>query len=393
MEVISKPIDDLIPYINNPKKHPDTQVDKIASSIKNYGFTVPVVVDGQNEIIMGHGRLQAARKLGLAEVPCIVRDDLSEAQVKALRIADNKVSESEWDIELLLLELEEIEDFTGFALDEIQDLSGDDKEIIEDEVPEPPDEPVTKSGDLWILGRHRLLCGDSTKAEDVERLMDGKKADMVFTSPPYNANAKTGEGDVFQSKKSVAMYQGVFDDNLPSDEYIGVAKKALENCFSVTDGYIFWNVSYNANSRFEYIRQIEDKLEYLIEQVCWKKTSAIPLKGSMRRAWEPVYVFSVKGNVLDGDAVVSNVWDISNTHSQYKNHKACFPVGLPTKGIEAVKKKNGIVVDVFGGTGTTLIAAEQLNRICYMMEIDPKYCDVIVERWENLTGQKAELSG
>ena len=395
-EIILKPIDELIPYINNPKQHPADQVNKIASSIKNYGFTVPMVIDGQNEIIMGHGRLLAAKKLGMEEVPCMVRDDLTEAQVKALRIADNKVSESEWDIEILLAEIDGLEDFTGFNLDEISGLEIDlrgENEVVEDEVPELPEEPKTKFGDLYILGRHRLLCGDSTKVEDVERLMDGKRADMVFTSPPYNANAKTGDGDVFKSKKSVEMYQGEFNDNLPSDEYVRFAKVVLENCFSVTDGYIFWNVSYNAKSRFEYIQQIEDRLEFLIEQVCWKKTSAIPLKGSMRRAWEPIYVFSTNGLALEPGDVVSNVWEVSNTNTQYENHKACYPVGLVATGINAVKPKSGVVLDVFGGSGSTLIASEQLNRICYMMELDPKYCDLIVERWEDLTGQKAELVG
>jgi DNA modification methylase len=259
----------------------------------------------------------------------------------------------------------------------------------EDEVPEAPVEPVTKAGDLWILGNHRLLCGDSTKAEDVERLMDGQKADMVFTSPPYNANTKAGQGDIFNKKKSVKLYKEGYSDNLSSENYVKFASTVLDLCFEYTDGFIFWNVSYNANSRFQYIEQIKNKLPYLIEQVCWKKTSTIPFKGSLMREWEPIYIFSTNKQPIAVKQVTGNFWQISNVNSQTENHKACFPVELPEKGISIIAVNTGIVFDPFCGSGSTLIACEKTSRDCRMMELDPKYCDVIIERWQNFTGKEA----
>jgi len=235
------------------------------------------------------------------------------------------------------------------------------------------------------------MCGDSTSVDAVDRLMNGDKADIVFTSPPYNANTKAGDGDIFTSKKSKKLYAEGYSDNLESSEYVDFAKNVLEVCFSVTEGYIFWNVSYNANSRFEYIQQIADRLPYLIEQICWKKSSTIPFKGSLMRDWEPIYLFSTHKESLGLQEVISNFWPISNTNSQAENHKACFPVDLPVKGISIVKEKTGIVFEPFGGSGSTLIACEKTGRSCRMMELDPKYCDVIVKRWEEFTGEKARL--
>jgi DNA modification methylase len=221
--------------------------------------------------------------------------------------------------------------------------------------------------------------------------MDGKKADVVFTSPPYNANTKAGDGDIFTSKKSKKLYDEGYSDNLESSEYVDFASSVLENCFLVTNGFIFWNVSYNANSRFEYIQQIYGRLSFLIEQICWKKSSTIPFKGSLMRDWEPIYLFSTNKERLGLEDVVSNHWAISNTNSQTENHKACFPVELPEKGINLIKGKTGIVFEPFGGSGSTMIACEKLGRTNFSMELDPKYCDVIVKRWEDFTGQKAEL--
>jgi len=383
MEVISKPIDDLIPYINNPKKHPDTQVDKIASSIKNYGFTVPVVVDGRNEIIMGHGRLQAARKLGLAEVPCIVRDDLSEAQVKALRIADNKVSESEWDIEILLLELEEIEDFTGFDLDEIQDLSGDDKEVIEDEVPEPPDEPITKLGDLWLLGRHRLLCGDSTKAEDVERLMDGKKAHMCFTDPPYNVSIGTIKHPKFKQRE-------IENDSMKPDDFWDFCTGYTASIRDNVIGCVYIAGAQGPNGRIMFC--VADELMHCSTTIIWNKDQFTLGRGKYHNRYEPIWFGWVEsGNRFSKERNLVNVWDIPRPQKS-DLHPTMKPVTLVARALGDASMPTDMVLDLFGGSGSTLIAAEQLNRICYMMELDPKYCDVIVERWENLTGQKAELS-
>lgn len=401
MKITVKKVAELVPYVNNSRTHSDEQVAQIAASIKEFGWTNPILVDGENGIIAGHGRLMAARKLGHTEVPTIELKDLTEAQKKAYVIADNKLAlNAGWDNDVLKIELENLQEL-GFDLDV---LGFDAKELDallepeqiegltdEDAVPETPEEPKTKFGDIYQLGNHRLMCGDSTNIDAVDRLMNGQKADMVFTSPPYNANTKAGDGDIFKSKKSKKLYAEGYSDNLPSQEYIDFASSVLEICFANTDGFIFWNVSYNAKSKNEYIKQIVNRLDYLIEQVCWKKTSTIPFKGCLMRDWEPIYIFSTNKQGLNTKTVTSNFWQISNTGSQQENHKACFPVALPEKGISLVNVNSNIIFEPFCGSGTTIIAAEKQNRKCYAMELDPKYCDVIVKRWEDFTGKKAVL--
>ena len=401
MQIQQKPIKDLIPYINNSRTHSDEQVAQIAASIKEFGWTNPILVDGINGIIAGHGRLLAARKLGMDNVPVIELTHLSETQKKALIIADNKLAlNAGWDTTVLSLELEALQDtdfdlsLLGFSDKELNELL--EPEVVEgltdeDAVPETPIEPKTKLGDIYILGNHRLMCGDSTSITDVEKLMDGKKADMVFTSPPYNANTMAGDGGVFNSKP-VKLYKEGYSDNLSSADYIDFIKSVLNICFTTTDGFIFWNVNYNAKSKFEYIKQIEDRIDYLVEQICWKKSSTRPFKGMLKRAWEPIYVFSTNKQNLNVKEITENFWEISNVNSQHKEHKACFPVALPEKGIHLVNANTGIIFEPFCGSGTTVIAAEKNNRKCYGMELDPKYCDVIVKRWEDFTGKKAVLS-
>lgn len=391
MEIILKKPEDLILYSNNPRLN-DKAADAVANSIRDFGFKVPIVIDRNNVIVTGHTRLKASQKLGLETVPCIVADDLTPEQVKAFRLADNKVTEiSEWDFEKLEAELLELDyDMSKFGF---EDFSIDEKEnVIDDgdDIPEPPKEPKAKRGDIYQLGSHRLMCGDSTSKDDVAMLMNGEKADMVFTSPPYNGDNSAPEGDIFKGKPTKKLYGDGYKDNLASNEYVNFCKDVLDLCFENTHGFIFWNVNYNANSKYEYIQQITDKLGYLIEQICWKKSSAIPLKGCLRRAWEPIYVFSTSGKNLPLKNVESNLWEISNQNCQVANHKACFPVELPAKGISIATEEGGKVFEPFGGSGTTLIACEQLNRNCFMMELDPKYVDVIIERWEQLTGQKAK---
>jgi DNA modification methylase len=393
----------LLPYARNSRTHSEDQIGQIASSIKEFGFTNPILIDADNQIIAGHGRLMGANRLQMKEVPCIRLSHLTESQKRAYVIADNKLAlNAGWDDELLALEIKDLQELDfdvsllGFSDDELNGILDKLVEEVdgltdEDDVPETPAEPKTKLGDIYKLGNHRLMCGDSTSIDAVDKLMDGQKADLTFTSPPYNANTKANDGDIFTSKKTKKLYAEGYSDNLESQSYIDFTKSVLEICFIVTDGFIFWNVSYNANSRFEYIAQINNRLEFLIEQICWKKTSTIPFKGSLMRDWEPIYLFSTNKNSLGLKEVVSNHWAISNTNSQTENHKACFPVELPKKGIELIQKKSGIVFEPFGGSGTTLIACEKSNRKARLMELDPKYCDVIVKRWEDFTGKKAEL--
>jgi DNA modification methylase len=389
------PIDSISLDPANLRRHPTRNLAAIVESLKRFGQQRPILVDAAGIVRAGNGTLMAAKQLGYKEIE-IIRSGLKGSEATAYAIADNRTAElAEWETDALAqtlsaLQMEDKELFeaTGFDAKELDAMVL--REIDEDEVPEPPADPITKPGDIWILGEHRVLCGDSTKAEDVARLMNGEKADLCFTSPPYNADTTAGDGDIFNRKPQKKLYGKEFDDKMSSSEYVKFAENALSLCFANTEGFIFWNVNYNARSRFEYIKQIVPWLEYLIEQVCWKKHSAIPLKGSMRRAWEPIYLFSTTKKPLGSESVESNFWDISNTKCQTEGHKACFPVALPAKAIE-VSGNVALLYDPFLGSGTTLIAAEQLGRKCYGMEISPAYCDVIVKRWETLTGKKARL--
>lgn len=388
------PIAELKPYKRNRNNHPPEQIERLAKLIKNHGLRHPVIVSKlSGEVIAGNGRLDALKRLGVKKVPVDYQEFTDADAEYAFSVSDNAVALwAELDLSGINADIPDLGPFDiellGIKNFEIEVA---DKEGLTDEdaIPEKV-EPRTKLGDIYKLGNHRLMCGDSTMIDDVEKLMDGEKADMVFTSPPYNANTKAGDGNIFNGKKKKLYAEG-YSDNLDGAAYVDFAKGVLNNCFLVTDGFIFWNVSYNANSRFEYIQQIQDHLPFLLEQICWKKSSTIPFKGSLMRDWEPIYLFSTSGEKLGLDDVVSNHWQISNTHSQQENHKACFPVELPMKGISIVKKTTGIVFEPFCGSGSTLIAAEKTGRKCYGVELDPHYCDVIVARWEQFTGQKAEL--
>jgi DNA modification methylase len=402
MEIKSKeiemvPVSELIHHPKNMNEHSDDQINRLVKLIEYQGFRNPLVVQrGTNLVVAGNGRLMAARKIGLSYVPVTYQEFDSEAQLYAYMTSDNAIASwahldlSKVNTEMLDLgpdfdiDMLGIKDFVLEPIEKFEALTD------EDAVPEVV-HPITRRGDIWLLGNHRLMCGDSTMIDDVEKLMNGEKADMVFTSPPYNANTKAGQGDIFNGKKSKKLYAEGYSDNLESNQYLDFTKTVLENCFSVTEGFIFWNVSYNANSRFEYIKQIEDRIEFLIEQICWKKTSTIPFKGSLMRDWEPIYLFSTNGKSLGLKEVVSNHWVVSNQNSQQENHKACFPVDLPRKGISIVKKTTGIVFEPFCGSGTTLIASENEERRCFGMELDEKYCDVVINRWQNFTGKTAKL--
>ena len=366
---------------NNPRLIKDDKFKKLVQSIKDFPEMLdirPIVVNSDMIVLGGNMRLKACKEAGLKEVPIIVADNLTEEQQREFLIKDN-TSGGEWDWDMIANEwdADQLEewglDLPSFEVEEALEAEEDDFDTT------PPEIPITVLGDLIEIGEHRLLCGDSTDSDQVAKLMNGEKANMVFTSPPYNANTKAGQGDIFNKKKSVKLYDDGYSDNLDSNKYIDFVVSVLDNCFLFTDGFIFWNVSYNANSRFEYIKQISNHLEFLIEQICWKKSSTIPFKGSLMRDWEPIYLFSTNGEKLGLEKVVSNHWEVSNTGSQQDNHKACFPIELPFKAIELVKKSN-LIFEPFTGSGTTMVASHQLKRKCYGMELDPKYCDVIVKR-------------
>ena len=389
MQIVNKNIEELIPYINNPRKNDGVAVDKVASSIKNFGFKVPIIIDSKNEIVAGHTRYKASQKLGLKEVPCIIADDLTEQQIKAFRIADNKTSEfAEWDMELLEIELEGLDDiFTGFDEEEFDDIMGIDKEVEEDDFEvEIPDEPISKRGQIYQLGKHRLMCGDSTSEDDVGILMNGNKADMLFTDPPYGMKLDTDyssmKSEIFKGGIGGKKYeQGIVDDFNPDmisliislnikETFIWGANYFAEFLPNRNDGsWIVWDNRANDNDDIEQDNS-SDKMYGSCFELCWSKTKH--KQDIARVKW-------------------AGIFGMSNQDQNKRLHPTQKPLGLCDWFLSRYSKYNDIVLDLFGGSGSTLIACEQLNRVCYMMELDEKYVDVIINRWEQYTGQKAVL--
>jgi site-specific DNA-methyltransferase (adenine-specific) len=387
MEIINKKIDELIPYEKNPRKN-DEAVDYVANSIKEFGFKVPIVIDKNNVIVAGHTRLKASKKLGLKEVPCIVADDLTEEQIKAFRLADNKVSElAEWDFSILTEELENLDiDMEQFGFEDLE--IEEEKEIVEDEVPEVPEEPKAKLGDIYQLGNHRLMCGDSTSEEDIAKLMNGVKADMVFTDPPYgmnlDTNYKMGKEEVRKdlNVKESKGYKKVIGDSIDfKDELITTIFNNFDYCKEIfiwggdyfpellkdykKGNYIVWDKIRNEN--------MEEKGQFegfglSSFELCWSKQKH--KKDIVRILWRGLFG-------------TEKEFDHQRIHPTQK------PIKLSSWFIDKYSKENDLIVDIYGGSGSTLIACEQLNRKCYMMELDPHYIDVIIQRWENFTGEKA----
>lgn len=362
MDIINKNVDELIPYVNNPRENDDA-VDAVASSIKNFGFKVPIVIDSKNEIVNGHTRLKAAKKLGMKEVPTIVADDLTDEQIKAFRLADNKVGElAEWNEDALAIELEELDnlDFnmSDFGFEELEDQ--EQSEIVEDDFDEEtPEEPNSKLGDIYKLGQHRLMCGDSTDEEQVAQLVEKEAVDMVFTDPPYGTNAVSKSGVLSKTYKNDIMND---DDNT-------VAYKSWELCEKLFNGskQIWWGANYYS--------------EFLPSSECWivwNKNNGQSDQTDCELAWSNMRSV-VRMFTLSSEK-------INRVHPTQK------PIKLITDIFDKFDKRNDInsVIDLFGGSGSTLMACEQTDKTCYTMELDPKYVDVIINRWENFTGQKAE---
>lgn len=366
----------LIPYAKNSRTHSEAQVAQIAGSIKEFGFNNPVLIDEDNGIIAGHGRVLAAQKLGLQAVPCIRLAHLSETQRRAYVIADNRLAlNAGWDDSMLTLELQDLkaEDFNldllGFEADELNALLNPIKETEgltdEDAVPEVPEEPKTKPGDIYQLGRHRLMCGDSTSIDAVEKLMDGQLADMVITDPPY------GIGYEYADHK---------DDNNEANAQLVWDVFALHQCGKVwTPGLM--NLA----------RDIErfGKTKVAV----WHKKFAAAGNGiGGASTWEPILIVEPQEKKLKNDVIVLKTDREEVGGKSLRDLHSCpKPVGLYEEIINSFVKERGIVFEPFCGSGTTLIASEKTARICFSMEMSPKYCDVIVKRWEEFTGQKAEL--
>lgn len=373
-------IDKITPYHKNAKKHPTKQIKQVADSISAFGFNQPIVIDKQGVIIVGHGRYEAAKLLNMTEVP-ILEVDLTEKQASAYRLADNKLNESDWDMELVIEELKGLEDddlveLTGFDTDLL--LEADEKD---DEVPEIPKEATSKLGEIYQLGNHRIMCGDSTKIDDVEKLMDGKKADLVVTDPPYNTGMD-GEG-----KDEKARLSHMFNDKIENwEEFI---KDFISNYILHTKGecayYIFidWRKVNDIRKEMELVMDVKNV-------IVWdKKVHGL---GSDYKSTYELCIVGKKGkpeihNRFGLD--YQDIWRLQREMGRNKMHATVKPIELLEKPIKHASKEDDIVMDLFLGSGSTLIACEKTNRICYGMELDPKYTDVIIKRYEDYTGNKA----
>ena len=394
MEIKYLETDKILPYINNPRKN--LNADKVASSIKEFGFQQPIVVDKEMIIIVGHTRHQASKLLGLEKVPVLVAD-LPPTKAKAYRIADNRLNEdSEWDMGLLNIEFTDLLDNNfemenlGFDDKELERLIvGDEKGLTDDdEVPELPKEPKAKLGDIYQLGEHRLMCGDSTKESDIIKLMNGQKAEMVFTDPPYGMFLETDYSKIKGSEKSIG-----FKGNKKGNKY----NKILGDNEDFTDLLIS-----NIFKNFKYCKEIfiwgsdyfVDLLPNYGKDGSWfvwnKRSSEAQQKGigncfellwSKKKHKRIVYNFEWFGFLSKDDP----------KEARNRLHPSMKPTILLTKIIQSYSEKNNLIADIYLGSGSTLIACEKTNRKCFGMELDPIYVDVIIKRWEDYTGKKAEL--
>lgn len=377
MEIIKLKIADLTPYENNAKEHPKKQIEEIKNSIKQFGFCDPVGIWGEKNIIVeGHGRVLALQEMGETEVECIRLDHLTDDERKAYTLAHNKTTlSSDFDFEKLEAELKQLSaanlDFSmadfGFDLSEFEEP----QEVVEDEIPEVDEqaEPTAKLGDIWQLGEHRLMCGDSTKEEDVAKLMNGQKADMVFTDPPYGVD-----------------YEGINNDSRKGLETL------LDKVFSLYKEFSKEGVSvycFHSDKCADIFHKVFRTYCHFSSMIIWKKQSLVLSQGDYQSIHEPcLYGWFDNGtHKYYGDRKQTSVWEYER--KAIEGHTTPKPIGFISKALENSSRQKDIVVDFFGGSGSTLIACEQLNRKCYMCELDPKYCDVIVKRWETLTGKQA----
>lgn len=386
MEIENIPINDIVPYEKNPRKN-DKAVDIVAKSIKEYGFLVPIILDDKNVIVAGHTRLKAAIKLDMIDVPCIYAENLTEAQIKAFRIMDNKSIEySDWDLDLLKDELNELKelgidlDLTGFSEIELNKLIKTDNED-DFEIPKEPKYKIEK-GEIYQLGNHRLMCGDCTIKENVDKLMNGNKAEMLLTDAPYNvAYSSRGLNNDFKEIENDNLSEGDFKKFLLSWAKI----VPLKDNSSI---YLYHgDTGMNAKNFYE-----------LFQEMGWvRSTTIIWVKNVASMGWqnyrnqhETISYGWVKNKpYFIDDRSQTSIWEIDRDSLNKYEHPTQKPIALNKKAIINSSKEGEIVLDLFGGSGSTLIACEQTNRKCLMMEIDPFYCSVIIERWEKLTGKKA----
>jgi DNA modification methylase len=383
------PLERLIDYARNPRKN-DHAVDRVAAAIKEFGFRVPIVAKSDGLVVDGHLRLKAARKLGLAEVPVVLADDLTDAQVKAFRISVNRMAElAEWDSELLALELGELGelgfdlDLTGFDGDELAALTPEvltEGKTDPDEVPEVPPTPLSVLGDVWICGRHRVMCGDSTSIDAVETLMAGVKADCVWTDPPY--------GVAYVGKTADALT--IENDNLNDDELTDFLRASLGAAFAACKDGAAWYVAAPPGPLFHCFGTALKDLDVWRHTLAWVKSTFVLGRSDYHYQHEAIF-YGWKPGAAHKWASDRKQSSTLNFDKPARNgvHPTMKPVELVEYCIGNSSDSGDVALDPFGGSGTTLIACEKTGRVARLMELDPRYCDVIVKRWQEFTGKQA----
>jgi DNA modification methylase len=398
MQISTVDIGAVIPYARNPRRN-DAAISKVAASLKEFGWRQPIVVDDQMVVVAGHTRLEAARTLSMEEVPIHIATGLTPEQIKAYRLADNRVGqEAKWDEELLRLELGELEgmdfalDLTGFDSDELLELMADpfeEGETDPDEVPDLPEEPVTKPGDLWLLGQHRLLCGDSTNADDVARCLNGVEPHLMVTDPPYGV-----EYDASWRAKPSEYKAGV----IVSGRSVGVVENDDRADWRESWALFPGDVAYVWCAPGPPHCTVHDNLVAVglmpRTMIIWAKDRHSFGRGHYHAQFEPCWYAVRKGRAghWAGGHKQTTLWQIDRNRINETGHSTQKPVECMKRPIENNSSPGQAVYDPFLGSGTTMIAAEMTRRMCHGLELSPQYCDVIVQRWENFTGRKAALS-
>ena len=422
MKLIEIKTTDIKPYEKNAKKHDVRQIENVAESMRQFGIVQPLVVDADNVLVIGHCRLAAAKVLGIESVPCVKAEELTEEQIAKLRILDNKLNESEWDIELLREEIETLQ-FDGFdvTFDELNIEDIDEAEnVVEVPIPEAPETPITKAGDIWELGEHRLVCGDSTNPADVEKLTEGMFVDAAITDPPYNVDI--GITDIKEAKRLKRRTDGltIENDKMSDTDFYNFLSKAFVNLReALKPGGVFyiWHASMQV---LPFWTALEDNGLEIRQQLIWIKSSLVMgrqdyqwihepcLYGwrdgaahyfihdrSQTTAFDPGEIDIDKLKKEEMRELLHRIYDMPTTiiredrPTASKYHPTMKPVPLIARQVANSTRKGETVLDLFGGSGSTLLACEQLGRKCRIMEYDPHYCDVIIKRWEEFTGEQA----
>jgi DNA modification methylase len=396
LQIVWRPLGELIPYARNPRTHSDAQLAQIAASIREFGWTNPVLVDGEDGIIAGHGRVLAARKLGLERVPVIELAHMSEAQKRAYVLADNQLAlNAGWDEALLRLELADLSELgfdlglIGFAEGELERLlAGEGKLGLteDDDAPELPEQAITRPGDLWIMGEHRLLCGDATVMADIERVLEGRLADMTFTDPPYNVDYGSSAKDKLRGNK-----RKILNDDLGSS-FEAFLRDACANILSVTKGAAY--VCMSSSELHTLQKAFTAAGGKWSTFVIWAKHTFTLGRSDYQRQYEPILYGWPSGQdrYWCGARDQGDVWFVDKP-AKNDLHPTMKPVALVERAIRNSSKSRDVVLDPFGGSGSTLIACAKAGRQARLVELDPKYCDVILRRWQEWTGEVATLEG